>query len=164
VTNLNGLLSGALPVRFFDTHLEVRDPQPGNELSPLVQRWQAMELVFVLNNAALPHMPTLVAGDINSSPEDTDHLFDKYSSPYMQLAENYHDIWTLRPGKPVGHTCCYAEDLSMDADLYERIDVIFSNALPEQVKANVVGNNAADRTPSGLWPSDHAGVAARMAF
>jgi hypothetical protein len=158
------VLSGASPVRFFDTHLEVRDPQPGNPLSPLVQRLQALELTAVLSSVAPADMPLIVAGDINSSPEDTDLLFDLNPSPYMQLAQNHYDAWDLRPGKPNGYTCCYAEDLSMAADLYERIDVIFTNELPEQVKANVVGNGAADQTPSGLWPSDHAGVAARLVF
>ena len=56
------------------------------------------------------------------------------------------------------------EDLSIPADLYERIDVIFSNEVPNRVKANVLGNDEADQTPSGLWPSDHAGVAARIEF
>ena len=158
------ILAGAPPVRFFNTHLEVRDPQPGNFLSPLVQRLQALELTDVLNSTAPPNMPLIVAGDINSSPEDTDLLFGLHPSPYMQLSQNNDDIWTLRPGNPKGYTCCYAEDLSLAADLYERIDVIFINELPAQVHANIVGNDEADQTPSGLWPSDHAGVAARMVF
>lgn len=158
------ILSGAPAVRIFDTHFEVRDPQPGNPLSPLVQRAQALELTAVLSSVAPPDIPLIVAGDINSSPEDTDLLFGLYPSPYMQLTQNNYDIWTLRPGKPAGYTCCYAEDLSMAADLYERIDVIFSNQLPDRVHANVVGNDETDRTPSGQWPSDHAGVAARMVF
>jgi endonuclease/exonuclease/phosphatase family metal-dependent hydrolase len=158
------VLSGAPPVRFFDTHLEVRDPQPGNPFSPLVQRLQAMELTGVLNSVAPPDMPLIVAGDINSSPEDTDILFGLYPPPYMLLAADNYDTWTLRPGNAAGLTCCYAEDLSIGADLYERIDVIFSNELPGQVRANVVGNDEAGRTPSGRWPSDHAGVAARLEF
>jgi hypothetical protein len=28
----------------------------------------------------------------------------------------------------------------------------------------LVGNDPDDRTPSGLWPSDHAGVVARLRF
>jgi len=30
------------------------------------------------------------------------------------------------------------------------------------VHATVVGDESADRTPSGLWPSDHAGVVASL--
>jgi len=28
----------------------------------------------------------------------------------------------------------------------------------------VVGEEAEDKTPSGLWPSDHAGVEAKLSF
>jgi hypothetical protein len=70
----------------------------------------------------------------------------------------------LRPGKPKGFTCCYDEDLTIPADLYERIDMIFSSVEPIRVKANVVGNDEEDQTFSGLWPSDHAEVVDRMKF
>ena len=153
--------------RIFTTHLEGRDPDPDNPLSPLVQRAQAMELIAAINAISSvdpPPGPVIVVGDINSSPEDSDTI-PGFKPPYMQLEDaGYVDSWTLRPGKPKGFTCCFDEDLSIPADLYERIDVIFSNEVPNRVKANVLGNDEADQTPSGLWPSDHAGVAARIEF
>ena len=152
--------------RFFNTHLEVRDPDPRNPLSPLVQRLQAQELLSVLNvltSINPPIGPTIIVGDINSSPEDTGDIMG-VESPYTQLANVYYDTWTLRPGKPKGYTCCFAEDLSVNADLYERIDMIFTNQFPDRIKANVVGNNKSDQSFSGLWPSDHAGVVARIKF
>jgi endonuclease/exonuclease/phosphatase family metal-dependent hydrolase len=153
--------------RFFNTHLEVRDPDPDNPLSRLVQRAQAMELINAISVAASndpPPGPVIVVGDINSSPEDPDDIPD-FQPPYMQFeSAGYVDAWTLRPGKPKGFTCCFDEDLSIPADLYERIDVIFSYETPSRVKANVLGNDEADQTASGLWPSDHAGVAARIKF
>jgi len=36
--------------------------------------------------------------------------------------------------------------------------------LPVKVKAKVVGNHKKDKKPSGLWPSDHAGVVAGIQF
>ncbi len=42
--------------------------------------------------------------------------------------------------------------------------MIFSSVEPIRVKANVVGNDEEDQTFSGLWPSDHAEVVARMKF
>jgi hypothetical protein len=159
---------GSFPLRFFNTHLEVRLPDPSEPLSALIQSAQAAELIELLNALGPATGPVIVAGDINSSPED--EIFDiapgvtKFP-PYTQFAlAGYSDAWTLRPGKPKGFTCCFGEDLSMPADLYERIDVIFSDVTPNQVKANVLGNDEADQTPSGLWPSDHAGVASRMWF
>jgi hypothetical protein len=34
----------------------------------------------------------------------------------------------------------------------------------DTVDADVVGEESTDRTPSGLWPSDHAGVVATLAL
>jgi endonuclease/exonuclease/phosphatase family metal-dependent hydrolase len=158
---------GNFPVRFFNTHLEVRLPDPDQPLSALIQSAQAAELIGLLNFLGPAPGPVIVAGDINSSPED--EIFDigpfTKVPPYTQFVfAGYSDAWELRPGKPKGFTCCFDEDLSFPADLYERIDMIFSDVIPNRVKANVLGNDEADQTPSGLWPSDHAGMAARMEF
>jgi hypothetical protein len=156
------ILNGIFPVRLFNSHLEVRFPDPNDPFSAFIQSDQAFELIDILDSVDTPPGPIIVVGDINSSPEH--EAIGPIVPPYMQLASMNHDAWTLRPGKPKGYTCCYNEDLSIPADLYERIDVIFSSVLPSRVKANVVGNDEADQTASGLWPSDHAGVAARMKF
>lgn len=156
------------PVRFVNTHLEERYPDPTNPVSPIIQAMQAFELVSIL--AAFPNTlnaQVIIAGDINSSPLDSTLYVGPYTivPPYMQLvAGGYIDTWGLRPGKPVGFTCCQAEDLlNLDSVLGTRIDVIFTDRMPlGKVKVNVTGNDESDRTPSGLWPSDHAGVVARM--
>ena len=46
--------------------------------------------------------------------------------------------------------------------LYERIDLIFASEPPKKIKAKVVGKSKKDKTPSKLWPSDHAGVVATL--
>jgi hypothetical protein len=38
------------------------------------------------------------------------------------------------------------------------------SAAPAETHANLTGVDQEDRTPSGLWPSDHAGVVARLRF
>jgi len=165
-------LIGDLPVRFVNTHLEVRYVDPENPYSPFIQAAQADELITVLSD--LPKdldRQVVVVGDINSSPED--EVIDLGGGfmifpPYMQLqGAGYIDTWTLRPGKPPGFTCCQDENLlNPDSMLSERVDVIFVSESPvNKVKANVVGNDESDKTiPSRLWPSDHAGVVARMEF
>jgi hypothetical protein len=45
-----------------------------------------------------------------------------------------------------------------------RKDVMFIREMPAGVKANLVGIDPGDRTPSGLWPSDHAGLWVRFRF
>ncbi|MGB2907655.1 MAG: hypothetical protein WBB73_11145 [Candidatus Aminicenantaceae bacterium] len=55
-------------------------------------------------------------------------------------------------------------------DMYERIDLIWvrSNVYADGIQdigttvMDVIGDELADRTPSGLWPSDHAGVVAYL--
>ena len=69
-----------------------------------------------------------------------------------------------------GFTCCQNEFVDNPvSELYERIDVIladFGGLEPklEKAKFYVLGDQPADATPSGLWPSDHAGVAAKLEF
>ena len=163
-------LIGNVPVRFVNTHLEERDVDPSNPLSPIVQGTQANELTLVFSNIpVLPGTKRMIGGDINSSPENQVLVVGTNTiiPPYMQLVQaGYVDTWTLRPGNPPGFTCCQAPDLlNLDSFLEERIDVIFSSELPDgKVKVNVVGNSEEDKTPSGLWPSDHAGVVARLEF
>ncbi len=165
--------------RFVNTHLEVQTPSP-DPFSPLIQAFQASQLGATLSLLAPPPpgAELLVVGDINSSTEDPPFLspFGLAYPPYLQLANGtdlfgnqlsfpYTDIWTLRPGKPAGFTCCEAADLSNAESMHdERIDVIFSLIPPVRVKANVLNNNQEDKTPSGLWPSDHATVVGRLFY
>ncbi|UCE56812.1 MAG: hypothetical protein JSV31_15630 [Desulfobacterales bacterium] len=75
---------GSFPVRFFNTHLEVRLPDPDQPFSALIQRAQAMELIAAINAINLidiPPGPVIVVGDINSSPEDPDTI-QGFKPPY----------------------------------------------------------------------------------
>ena len=164
------VLIGNTLVRFVNTHLEEREVDPTNPLSPIIQAAQAFELISILAGFPIPYgAKVMIVGDINSSPKDQILTVGPYTivPPYKQLVlAEYVDTWTLRPGKPPGLTCCQAPDLlNLDSILEERIDVIFSSEVPDgKVMVNVVGNNEADKTPSGLWPSDHAGVVTRLKF
>jgi hypothetical protein len=57
-----------------------------------------------------------------------------------------------------------------DASVFDsRIDVVLTrNRNPEEVaevakRARIYGTDPDNRTPSGLWPSDHAGLSATVA-
>jgi hypothetical protein len=97
--------------------------------------------------------------------------------PYMQLAASgFTDVWTLRAGVGAGRgaplagmSCCQDEDLgNHQSALYERVDLIWSFTRPGKVlDARLMGESVADKTrPPGLgvWPSDHASVAATLRF
>ncbi len=161
---------GSSLVRFVNTHMEEREMDPGNPnpYSQIFQSAQAFELVSVL--AGLPNpqgAPVVVVGDINSSQQDKTSTVGPYTivPPYKQfVGAGYTDTWPLRPGAPAGLTCCQSTDLlNQYSSLYERVDVIFTSRPPVgRVKVNLVGNDEVDKTPSGLWPSDHAGVLTRL--
>ena len=180
-----------VPYRFVNTHLETRletfGPVP--PFGRVFQHAQALELTATLQalQAVAPVANTLLAGDINSDPRDEvlpvpDFLqgilgTTEIVPPYKQFADaGFTDVWTLRPGANegrgaplVGYSCCQAEDLSNHRSAhYERIDVIFSLAAPQKVlDARLLGESVADKTGPpglGLWPSDHASVAARLKY
>jgi len=150
-------------VRFVNTHLEIP------ELPVTIQAAQASELIATL--ATLPnyqHLPVLIVGDINSAPTETPVVVNGQTivPPYRQFVRaGYVDTWELKPGHAPGLTCCQAADLlNAESLLFKRVDVILSSVAPRSVRASRVGANPDDRTPSGLWPSDHAGVVARLRF
>ncbi len=162
---------GGMPVRFVNTHLELpaRELDPANPLSSAIQAAQAFELISILSGFPNPlGAKIVVVGDINSTPQDQVLVIGPYTivPPYMQLKASYKDVWELRPGDPPGLTCCQAENLlNLDSILQDRRDVTFAGEMPfGMVKVNLVGNQETDKTPSGLWPSDHAGVVTRLEF
>lgn len=156
----------SFPVRFVNTHLEVREVGPFGLLQA-AQAYELTQILAVLNSE--PFNPTgapiIVVGDFNSDPRDPVQA-GPIVPPYLQLtAAGFLDAWALRPGKAEGFSCCQEEDLlNSESDLYERVDLIFFSEEPAGVKTNLVGNNEADKGPSGLWPSDHAGVVGRLEF
>jgi endonuclease/exonuclease/phosphatase family metal-dependent hydrolase len=135
---------------FVNTHLEI------GEFAP-VQVAQAGELLarFVTQSE-----PIILVGDFNSKADP------KESTETYDLIEEagYTDAWTLRadPSEP-GDTCCQAENLrNTTSQLDGRIDQIWLlGTLPAGTPdVHVVGEQQGDRTPDGVWPSDHAGVVA----
>jgi endonuclease/exonuclease/phosphatase family metal-dependent hydrolase len=128
--------------RFVATHLEA--------FSAPVRNAQAAEL---LAGPAATGLPVVLVGDLNSGPG-----FDLAAYAALQSG-GFADAWAGGPGL----TCCFAADLSdPDAALTKRIDVVLTKGGFATVSADVVGEDPADRTPSGLWPSDHAGVVATV--
>jgi endonuclease/exonuclease/phosphatase family metal-dependent hydrolase len=159
--------AGGTQYRFVNTHLEV---EAGGPIPPEVQYYQAAQLLeTVLQVDPTPDGARLIiVGDMNSSPNDP--VVKNVPTPYMLFtASNLYDAWLIRPGNVAGLTCCQLEDLSNRASvLSRRIDLIFSREMPRAVKdARLIGAVASDRlTPpgKGLWPSDHASVAAGLRY
>jgi len=160
--------------RFVTTHLE--EKHPGTQAGP-IQALQAEELIQVLHSTTPKHRSLIVVGDTNSSPIDPEiptflgipGFPAPLPTPYMQfVAAGYSDAWMLGEGNVSGFTCCQQADLSnRKSELYERVDMLFSRVAPADVDdAQLVGVTQLAKTPPfrGLWPSDHAAVAAELEF
>jgi endonuclease/exonuclease/phosphatase family metal-dependent hydrolase len=155
--------------RVVDTHLEVPDIDPTNPLSAAVQAAQAQELIAILGASSPADRKLIVVGDINSSPKDVITQVGGVTivPPYIQLAAaGFSDSFVVDPRVRDGFTCCQAEDLrNTPSQLNQRIDVIVSRERPASASDEVVGSRPGERTLiNHLWPSDHAGVVARLQF
>jgi endonuclease/exonuclease/phosphatase family metal-dependent hydrolase len=133
--------------RFANTHLEA--------YSDVIRKLQAHELVGIL--AGSPHA-IVVVGDLNSH---RDFAGDSWQ---ILTAAGYTDVWTeTMPGVP-GYTASFGDDLlGPPSELDHTVDYVLRSTSSSlngvDGLGEVIGDELADRTSSGLWPSDHAGVA-----
>lgn len=167
--------------RVFNTHLEQRLLAPTLPSTRLLQVGQAYELLGAALGTWDGLKKVIVTGDFNSDPADTIAV-PPYPPvlpgtalpdvpPYQVFsAGGFTDAWTLRPQQDPGFSCCQAEALDNRAPAYyERIDLIFSLTPPSRVlDMRLLGHTMGDKTrppgSAGLWPSDHASVAAKLRF
>ncbi len=102
--------------------------------------------------------PVVVVGDFNSDPADP----SDGGSVYRNFQQDYLDAWATA-GSGSGFTCCQDPLIrNIPSELSNRIDVIFARGDVTATSATVVGNDVADITASGVWPSDHAGVVSTL--
>lgn len=93
--------------------------------------------------------PLVVVGDFNARPES------------VGMPPEFVDAWALRGTGP-GLTCCQAPDLTNEESaLHERIDYVWVR----DAEVESVALLGVTPGPGPLrWPSDHAGVVARVAL
>ena len=130
--------------RFVSSHME--------DLDLDVQAAEAGELLA--GPAAGPR--TILVGDINSDADAAGPTYETF------LAAGFADVWTgLRPADP-GFTWGFDDLADPSATLTERLDVVLFRGGFGMESVGLVGDQPSDRTPNGLWPSDHAGVVATL--
>jgi endonuclease/exonuclease/phosphatase family metal-dependent hydrolase len=132
--------------RVATTHLE--------SFSDSSQVAQGQELGRALSAGKLP---TVLLGDLNSRADGS-------GTPTHAdlLALGFQDAWPEVHPNDVGLSCCHGDDLrELGGPFYSRIDYILLHNGFRAVAAGIVGQKPADRI-NGLWPSDHAGVWARL--
>lgn len=127
--------------RFVTTHLEV--------LSQPLRILQATEL---LSDHSGSGSPTIYVADYN------DAVGEGGATDVMRAA-GLTDTWAVAHSGEPGPTSGQAADLRNPVStLTRRIDIVFATSEWGVRSAEIVGDEPGDRTPSGLWPSDHAGV------
>lgn len=137
--------------RVVNTHLEALEE---SDAIATVRIAQTEELVASLRDETLP---MILLGDFNTAAPDG-------AAYKILLAAGYVDLWQM-DSAGTGNTCCQAPLLQNEtSELYARIDQIFVRNMefPTSVMIHTIGDTAAERLPSGLWPSDHAGVVASL--
>jgi endonuclease/exonuclease/phosphatase family metal-dependent hydrolase len=144
---------------FITTHLE------SQRLAP-VQAGQAAELIQSVS-VGLQGL-TIVSGDLNSDAANPGA--PSWTPTYdAMMAAGFSDLWIHGKGRRPGYTCCEDPDLLNAAStLDERIDFVLArdglpaNGLQGSMHIEIVGEEQADRTVSGLWRADHAGLVAEL--
>jgi len=134
--------------RYIGTHLE--------SLVPAIREAQGAELRAGPANTSLP---VILAMDSNAQaaplPQDP---------TYMDfIAAGYSDGWAEIFPLVAGFTCCQDElDNNPVSQLYQRIDLILTLGNVKVRNIALFGADPRERIAGGLWPSDHAGVAAHV--
>ncbi len=136
--------------RFVTTHM---DP-----ISALARTAQAAQIVA---DAGGDGLPLVVVGDTNSDPASVAyHAF---------VASGLTDTWATLHPNDAGLTCCYIKTGQPDADaitdpsapLTERVDYVLTG--PEITPlSETLFNTSPTEMFDGLWPTDHAAIAATL--
>ena len=75
------------------------------------------------------------------------------------IAAGFTDAWAARHSSiPASPAARATNLLNPTSTLAERVDLVLTRGPFHVGKALLVGDAASNRLPSGLWPSDHAGV------
>jgi endonuclease/exonuclease/phosphatase family metal-dependent hydrolase len=148
--------------RFVNTHLE-----PGYDgTGRAIQEAQSLELLAGATNT---NLPVIMAGDFNSE-SDPNGTFQQSDSYDNIIAAGFQDLWAVEYPGIAGNTHGFGdEDGPFAGDLHDpdptreqRIDFIFYRGDWQPEDAELLGEQLGDKTPSGLWPSDHVGVAGTL--
>jgi endonuclease/exonuclease/phosphatase family metal-dependent hydrolase len=140
--------------RFVNTHLEA--------FHPLIRLQQAQELIAPTGPIGSADDKVILVGDINSGPELP---VPENRLAFLALVDfGLTDTWAVaHPGDP-GFTAGFGEllDDPPGTALEHRIDHVMTLGDVGVVRSKITGTDPDNRTVTGMWPSDHAGVVATL--
>ena len=136
--------------RFVNTHLEA--------FSDDHRLRQATELLGA-GGPVRRQKTAIVTGDINSDPTGATGADPAAYRKF--IAAGLRDTWLAVRPRSKGYSCCFKTETIMEpppAPFDHRVDHVFTKGKLRVLGGRVVGNDPANRTASGLWPSDHGGA------
>ncbi len=141
---------GGRAFRFVNAHPEAENG--------MVNYAQVAELVGILQQAT---EPIVWVGDFNTGPGSAADFQAGYA---LLLQAGFTDLWLEAHPRDPGLTNGSTDGVLVDSLVFDkRIDLVMvrdPNGPPEAAHASLFGDLPADRTASGLWPSDHAALGA----
>jgi len=141
---------GGRRFRFVTTHLEAYNPEIGDQ--------QMRQLLA--GPLASKKRQSILMGDFNSDPRSAQT--DDRGAARQPNAYASSIAAGFRNPLPRRATCCFAEDLRQTTEpLDSWIDHIVVRPRARVLRSGRVGAAASERT-GGLWPSDHAGIWAKL--
>jgi endonuclease/exonuclease/phosphatase family metal-dependent hydrolase len=133
-----------LSFTFFNTHLETEAAAP-------IQIAQGTQLRGLVDATV---GPVVLVGDLNSDAGGTT------TSTYATITGGLTDAFGSGAGTP---TCCQSPAVVNTTSEHDtRIDLILFRGFESVGETETLFDDPSDRTPSGRWPSDHAGVWAEL--
>jgi endonuclease/exonuclease/phosphatase family metal-dependent hydrolase len=133
--------------RFVNTHLEAFG-------DPRIREAQARELIA---GPLDTRRQVVLVGDLNSGVA----RHNEPERPGDDLAFRALARFGMRDNGAV-QSCCYDDLFDPNAVFDHTVDHILSKPGLRRLRARVTGDDADQRTASGLWPSDHGGVVSRL--
>jgi endonuclease/exonuclease/phosphatase family metal-dependent hydrolase len=141
----------AIQFRFVNTHLEAFDPG--------VRLLQAGELITGPLNT---DEQVILVGDLNSGLEVRHNIEEEPDRlAFQALTLEPPDGFGMRDNGAI-HSCCYSDLFDPTQVFDHTVDHVLTKPGLTTERAYITGNDLSERTPSGLWPSDHGGVVSRL--
>ena len=137
--------------RFVNTHLEAFGEDT-------IREAQAKEL-FAPGGPLDTDEQVILVGDLNSGTEARHNIHGTDQLAFQALLGE--EGFGMTDNGAV-QSCCYSDLFDPTQVFDHTVDHVLTKPALETRNAFVTGNDPAERTPSGLWPSDHGGVVSTL--
>jgi hypothetical protein len=134
--------------RFVNTHLEAFG-------SDRIREAQAREL-FAPGGPLRTRRQRVLVGDLNSGTAARHNIQGTDRLAFRAL------LGFGMTDNGAVHSCCYSNMLDPNEVFDHTVDHVMTKPALRTRRAYVTGNDRSQRTPSGLWPSDHGGVVSQL--